>query len=122
MQRAKEAADLRALEISLHQAHIRSSREELDRLLAPDFTEFGSSGRAYDRPQIIAALLGETAAESPPAVHDFSVRFLSQTAALVTYRAVGEAPASESLRSSIWVHNGEHWQMAFHQGTPSARS
>jgi hypothetical protein len=125
MDHAKNVALIRELELSLHRESVRASREKLDQLLADDFVEFGSSGRIYDRQQIVDALLHEEVGRSePPAVHDFVVRFLSDEVALATYRAVRrEAGATfETLRCSIWRFAGASWRIAFHQGTPSAQS
>jgi hypothetical protein len=83
------------------------------------FREFGSSGRAYDKEQVSSAL------ENQIPVHltleEFRVVELGPAAALVTYRARAESPGGKadqlSLRSSIWIHRGDDWQMLFHQGT-----
>jgi hypothetical protein len=111
---------LLALERDLLRPEIRRSRVELEARLAPDFVELGGSGRAYDRPAVIAAL-GD---EEPGSVRieDFAVRLLAPEVALATYRSVRTAPgggaAAVALRTSIWRREGEAWQMTFHQGTP----
>jgi hypothetical protein len=50
--------EIRALEQSLLTPTVRSSAEELDRVLSDDFLEFGSSGRAYTKEQVIPLALG----------------------------------------------------------------
>ena len=47
---------LRKLEESMARPEIRRSPEDLARLLADDFREFGGSGRVFDKRQIIDAL------------------------------------------------------------------
>ena len=107
------------LETQLHQPEIRHSREALTGLLADEFVEFGSSGRVYDREQIIAGLAGESSIRI--SISDFKCVKLAPEVALVTYRAtvsVDDQPAKDSLRSSIWKHEDSNWRMVFHQGTP----
>jgi len=50
--------------MQLLQPNIRQSRDELDRLFAEDFVEFGSSGRVYDKETAIASMIGEQ--QTPP--------------------------------------------------------
>jgi hypothetical protein len=115
-------AHLRTLEEDLLRAAIRGSPPELEARLAPDFVEFGRSGRVYDRAALVAALAAEGDDDSPVVrVRDFAVRRLAPDVALATYRSVREdaagGPSSVALRSSIWRREGDAWQMVFHQGT-----
>jgi len=111
----------RDLEERLLQPEVRRSPDEAGKLLAADFIEFGSSGAVYSRQQILDGLLKE----SPMALSatDFSVRVLSDSVVLVTYRGMSRDPASgrewHSLRSSIWKLVDGRWLMTFHQGTPT---
>jgi len=114
------------LEISLLCPEVRASKDAVSKLLAEGFVEFGSSGRIYDRDQVIDGLVQESSA--PPVdrtAYDFSVRRLSEVAVLVTYRVSRRMPNGEefqTLRSSIWQLTGDQWQMVFHQGTPAHRA
>jgi hypothetical protein len=113
-------AHLHRLEEELLRPEVRRSRAALEALLAPDFTEIGRSGRAYDREAIIAALAAEE--RGPIRVEDFAVRILAPGVALATYRSVGETPAGDvvALRASIWRHEADGaWRMTYHQGTPA---
>ena len=119
-----ESDILRGLEEALLKPEIRRSADQVGRLLSEDFVEFGSSGRAYDKAEIIEALQQET---PDPAVQiqltDFSARQLASGGVLVTYRTVrrrGVEPNHYRLRSSIWKPIGGRWQMVFHQGTPAS--
>ena len=115
---------LRQLEESLATPEIRCSPEQLARLLADDFREFGGSGRIFDKRQIIDAL------QNQPAVQlwldDFQLKRLGPDVALVTYRGNCRYPKSDevshSLRSSIWMNRGGRWEVVFHQGTPSGQA
>ena len=46
------------LEVSLLQSSVRNS-DAVSRLLAEDFTEFGSSGKIFSKSQVLTALQGE---------------------------------------------------------------
>jgi len=109
-------AELRELEMSLHRAEVRRSRQRVAAALTDDFLEFGRSGTVYDKALLLDLLAQENGSAPPPSISDFAVRFLSPSLALVTYRAL--APKRETLRSSIWRREGPTWRMTFHQGTP----
>jgi hypothetical protein len=110
---------LRQLEERLLQPSVRRSAEEVSELLAREFIEFGSSGRIFDKQQIIASL------QTEPAVRrllvDFNTSVLAPGIVLVTYRVIRQGTSDEppiySLRSSIWKLIDDRWQMVFHQGT-----
>jgi glyoxylase I family protein len=107
------------LEQRLLEPHIRRSPAEAGALLADDFAEFSSTGRAYDKAQILEAL--RTSSPARFALADFKVVRLSANVALATFRVIRdstpERPAAESLRSSVWKKIGGRWRMVFHQGT-----
>ena len=111
----------RQLEERLLHPEVRSSGDELSRLLVEDFIEFGSSGAIYNKQQIIGSLAREQIIEG--SITDFSVRVLADDVVLLTYRSTRRDPATaeewRSLRSSIWKLNDTRWQMIFHQGTPT---
>jgi hypothetical protein len=117
-----DIAHFHELETSLLLPEVRASRDVLSRLLANDFVEFGSSGRIYDRNQVIDGMVQESSA--PPVertTHDFLVHRLSEVVVLVTYRASRRMPGGrefQTLRSSVWQLREGRWQMVFHQGTP----
>ena len=111
------------LETDLLRPEIRLNREALLNILAPDFCEFGSSGRVYSRDEIVNALQAES--QRHISIADFSANVLGEAVALATYRAhqseasdsaSAKAPVT-SLRSSIWVLRDSRWQLLFHQGT-----
>jgi hypothetical protein len=109
----------RELEESLFRPEIRTSPSAVDRLLADEFVEFGSSGRAFSKRDVVEGLQHE------PPVHrtltDLHVRPLAPGVILLTYTSVRRDEAHERrfLRSSIWKEIAGRWQMVFHQGTPA---
>ncbi len=102
------------LEKRLMDGDFRRDRERLSGLLHPDFREFGSSGTVWSREAILDLLAGEPP-YVPPVVDEFTVCLAAVELALVTYRTVGTSGIS--LRSSLWVNEGEEWKLIFHQGT-----
>lgn len=105
---------LQYLEKQLLKPEIRSSREALQRILAEDFFEFGSSGRVlYKNESISEDGIGEVAMD----LNDFEIRELAENVFLATYRIFNAMEKQESLRSSIWKFKDDRWQLVFHQGT-----
>ena len=102
-----------ALELSLLDPEVRRSPERVERLLHPDFREFGASGHAWDRDAIVASLAADPGRGWEAT--DVVAREVADGVVLVTYRAAG------SLRSSLWVGGPDGWQLLFHQGTPAPR-
>lgn len=109
------------LEERLLEPNIRKSPQELEGLIADDFTEFGSSGRIFNKQHVIEFLQLETSDKI--SILDFNTVELSQGIVLVTYKAVRFITSTgaevSSLRSSIWKLIDGNWKLVFHQGTPS---
>ncbi|MDZ5433423.1 DUF4440 domain-containing protein [Pseudomonas fluorescens] len=102
------------LERSLLSQAFRQNLEEISRLIADDFIEFGASGNAWTKADLIDQLPDEAFIQRT--ISEFAVKPLSEHIALATYQCHTET--SRSLRSSIWRKQNEQWQMLFHQGTP----
>jgi hypothetical protein len=88
----------------------------MDATFAPDFHEFGRSGRHYTRAELLDA-------EPHPftaTLHNFTATALSATIAHTTYQSeLRTAEGTEwANRSSIWDNATGRWQLRFHQGTP----
>jgi hypothetical protein len=114
---------LRQLEERLLQPEVRRSAADVAELLADEFIEFGSSGRVFNKQQIIESLQHEEPARRSMA--EFRSTLLAPGVILTTYRVVrlnpsGARPTS-SLRSSIWRLQDGRWKLVFHQGTPAAQ-
>jgi hypothetical protein len=110
--------EIRNLEELLLKPETRKSEDVLSRVLAKDFLEIASSGRKYNKQQIIDALLNEK--PEPLSLTDFQTRPLAPGLVLATYRAIRKGDSgqnSSSQRSSIWKYDDERWQIIFHQGT-----
>ncbi len=114
---------LRQLEEQLLQEHVRRSAAAVGHLLADEFVEFGSSGRTWNKEQIIEVLQQDDGG-CERSLRDFQTNFLAPGVVLVTCRVIRKSaderqPPVESLRSSIWKLIDGRLQMVFHQGTPS---
>ncbi len=115
-------SEIQALEVELHQPEVCGDAARLDALLHDDFQEFGRSGAAYAKSDVVAQLLA--AAHHASVVADnFLVRSLAIDVALLTYRSAHALPDGtlhrHTLRSSIWQRCDVGLQMSFHQGTPT---
>ncbi|MBP6883974.1 MAG: DUF4440 domain-containing protein [Candidatus Pacebacteria bacterium] len=111
---------IKELELSLLKPEIRSSREALDKLLADDFIEFGSSGNKYTKQDILKRL-PSTLERVEYLVSDFNVDTPSENIAIATFKTERTTDGKDkviSLRSSHWRKTDGSWQMFFHQGTP----
>jgi hypothetical protein len=105
---------IRELEEKLLTQEVRSSKSELQKLLADDFFEIGSSGKIlYKDEEIAENGIGIVKMK----LSDFALHPLSDELVLATYRIFNELTSQQSLRSSIWKRNDGMWQMVFHQGT-----
>lgn len=110
---------LKRCEEALLDPAVRRDRSRLDALMDENFQEFGSSGRAWTREQVLDLLATEN--YTPPAIEDFRCVMIADGVALITYRTVRfEAQTgleTASLRSSIWTRQAKGWRLRFHQGT-----
>lgn len=102
------------LENLLLQPDIRSSPEELNKLLAEEFFEYGSSGNVWYKSDFTSN--GGLSVVNMK-LYDFEIYSLSNNAVLATYKINDETRNQHSLRSSIWKQIDGRWQMFFHQGT-----
>lgn len=110
---------LRACEEALLDPEVRRDRTRAASFLAEDFQEFGSSGRVWQREQILELLATES--YEPPAMEEFKCHWIAEGVVLVTYRTVRKDRDSGQsgvvLRSSLWIHETGMWRVRFHQGT-----
>lgn len=103
--------EIRELEEQLLTPTIRASADALDRLVSDQFVEFGSTGRVYKKPDVIALMLASP--NITASLIDFRVLAVTVDVALATYRT------ERSVRSSLWRREGRAWRIVFHQGTPT---
>ncbi len=103
------------LERLLLEKSTRKDLEALQKLIADDFIEFGSSGKIYNKFDVIASLPNEKSIRFQAT--NFNHKPLSEKCVLLTYNLI-EGDKKASLRSSVWLFRTPHgWQMVFHQGT-----
>jgi hypothetical protein len=109
----RTVALIRRLEEELLLPEARKSVTRLAALLAEEFIEIGSSGRIYEKQQIVDRLPQEQWTGPPATLSDFSARSLAPDLILAMYRI----PESNTIRSSIWKMTSTGWRLVFHQGT-----
>jgi len=92
---------LERLEEELWRPETRFDNRRMSEVIAPDFLEFGRSGRIYKR-------------------EDFEARLLDRDVAQVTYNSAVTygGVVQRARRSSIWSRTPNGWVRRFHQGTP----
>ena len=121
--RAKDIAAIKRLEMRLQLPSVRSSRQQLDQILADDFLEFGSSGATHDKTKVFAALVADPASGLPryAALNKLRVTWFADDVVMLNYASSRSQPGAgriQANRTSIWKHIEGRWQMLFHQGTP----
>ncbi len=114
----QDYATLQRLEEELWREESRFDRKRMTEIIAPDFLEFGRSGRTYTREDSLAVPRQPIHAVIP--LPDFKSRLLHPDIAQVTYNgAVTYAGVVQyARRSSIWSRSPSGWVLRFHQGTP----
>ena len=113
-------ATLEALEETLWRAETRFDRVLMDATFAPDFEEFGRSGRRYSREDMLFDAANSVPIPALLPLRDFCVRSLTTDMALVTYISEVRYPngVEWANRSSLWHRSPAGSQLRFHQGTP----
>lgn len=115
---AEDREELTRLEECMWREETRFDLEFMERHLAPDFFEFGRSGRTYTRAQSLAVPRQATHAALP--LPCLSIRLLDMDTAQLTYfsAVTYDGVVEHGRRSSIWSRTPSGWVMRFHQGTP----
>jgi hypothetical protein len=114
----KEIEVIRGLELSVLRKNVRGSRDELERILADDFYEVGTSGRLFDKESIIENLTQES--ERTLVMQEFIATSLAKGVVLTTYRIIRKITDQEQATSrhcSVWKKRDDEWEMLYHQGT-----
>ncbi|MHC5794964.1 DUF952 domain-containing protein [Lacisediminihabitans sp. FW035] len=108
-----------AAEHALLDPAVRADRAAVDRLLAPGFTEIGSSGRLWQRGEVLAldslGAPGGIATSEGFVVSGLEARVPAARLVLLSY--VATQAGNVTLRSSLWRSTRHGWQIEFHQGT-----
>jgi hypothetical protein len=95
----------------------RADASRLDRLLAPDFHEFGSSGGEFGYEGTAARVAAVTDPEDEP-THVENMRGWLLADGLVMLKYTSEHHGRRANRTSLWRRTASgRWQMFHHQGT-----
>lgn len=119
MEMSKQDRDtLERLEEELWREETRFDQRRMTEVIAPDFLEFGRSGRTYTRDDCLAIQRQPIEAVIP--LPDFRARLLHPDIAQVTYNSAVkyDGLVQHARRSSIWSRTRSGWVLRFHQGTP----
>lgn len=103
-------------ELRLMDPQVRRSPELLGSLLHPEFHEFGSSGRRWDRASTMARLPVDTDPHRYVVTSGIQGVRLAPDVVHLTFDT--EYNGTHAHRSSLWRRTDDGWQMYFHQGTP----
>jgi hypothetical protein len=120
---------IKALEERLLDPKIRGCREELEKLISPQFIEYGSSGKIYNYPGTLAYLAVHSAEMFQHTFVNFKTRRLSGDIILALYILEIEKNCRINItnRSSLWrlekdsAGQNTVWRVIFHQGTSVTR-
>ena len=114
----QDRAALERLEEELWREETRFDRKRMGEIIAPDFLEFGRSGRVYQREDSLA--VSRQAIDAVLPLPDFAARLLHPDIAQVTYNSAVtyDGVVQHARRSSIWSRIPGGWVLRFHQGTP----
>ena len=108
--------EIEQLEEALWKSDTRYDLNFQEKRFAPDFFEFGRSGRTYEREQMIRTDQPEIRATLP--LKNFKVRKIDEYTILVTYISEVQYDSLErGNRSSLWSMFDDGWKLRFHQGT-----
>ncbi|MFI1396975.1 DUF4440 domain-containing protein [Streptomyces sp. NPDC020681] len=103
-------------ELRLLDPAVRTSPERLAELFHPDYREFGTSGRLWDRDSIIAALTARDA-PAPRPITASRIRGVQLARDVVHLTFDTDTGAHRAHRSSLWRLTAGGWLLYFHQGT-----
>ena len=114
----QDRAALEQLEEELWREETRFDRKRMSEIIAPDFLEYGRSGRVYQREDSLAISRQPIDAVLP--LPDFEARLLHPDVAQITYNSAVayDGVVQRARRSSIWSRTPGGWVLRFHQGTP----
>ncbi|WP_308377900.1 DUF4440 domain-containing protein [Streptomyces sp. ISL-98] len=105
-------------ELRLLDPDVRNSAELLAELLHPEFSEFGVSGRRWDRESIIEAV-ADASATTGRAITTMRMKGVQLAPDLVQLTFDTNTNGRLAHRSSLWrLTEDRGWLLYFHQGTP----
>ncbi|PWJ02850.1 DUF4440 domain-containing protein [Streptomyces sp. NWU49] len=110
-----------AAELRLMDPAVRSSRTEAARLLDPEFTEVGASGRRYTYEDTVAGLPEKPGSSADGPLYEPSeITGVLLAPGLVHLTYETRFDGRRARRSSLWRRRDREtgWRMYYHQGTP----
>jgi hypothetical protein len=117
---AEDRAEITRLEEAMWRTSMRFDLEFQEKHFAPDFFEFGRSGRTYTRQEVLLTPTQPQPIHAVLPLPKLQIRLLDDNTAQVTYdsQVTYGATVEHAHRSSIWSRTSSGWVMRFHQGTP----
>lgn len=113
----QQIAEAMAAEHESLSLECRADAARLDRLLAPDFHEFGASGREYGYEGTAALVAEGTKLDSEP-IEVRNMRGWLLADGLVMLKYTSESHGRRVHRTSLWRRTAAgQWQIFHHQGT-----
>jgi hypothetical protein len=109
--------ELMAREPIFHRPEFGTTRNDFDKLMAPEFWETTASGRRISRQFVLDVLEKryETTTDVVWEIEDFRCQEIASNNYLVTYTLFqGERV---TRRAAIWRRTSDGWQVVYHQGT-----
>lgn len=109
--------ELMAREPIFHRAEFGTTREDFEKLMAPNFWEVTASGRRISREFVLDTLENryKNSTEDVWEIGDFCCQQLAPDNYLVTYTLLQNQRITR--RTTLWRRNSQGWQILFHQGT-----
>jgi hypothetical protein len=110
-------SDLMAREPLFHRPEFGTTREDFDRMMAPDFWEVTASGRRVSREFVLNLLPGryKNPTEEIWEIADFLCQEIAPDNYLITYTLFQNQRVTR--RATLWRRTSQGWQIVFHQGT-----
>ena len=111
------------MEKELAQAEQQKNKEFFDQALSPQFLMVAYNGLVFTKAELLSKL--NYLDVKRYAMKNFKVRSIGHAGALLTYdldieaSAAGQHAPAKQYASSVWIREGSHWQLLFHQATPA---
>ena len=114
---------LTRMEKELAQAEQQKNKQFFDRALSPEFLMVAYNGLVFTKPELLSKLIYLNVKQYK--MNNFKVRPIGRAGALLTYdleiqaSAAGRHVPARQYASSVWIREGGHWHLLFHQATPA---
>jgi hypothetical protein len=110
-------------EKKLARAEQQKNKSFFEGVLSPQFLMVAYNGLVFTKPELLSKLNHLDVTHYT--MKNFKVRPIGRAGALLTYdlhiqaSAAGEHAPTQQYASSVWVREGGHWELLFHQATPA---